>query len=80
MTNDELQRTFLAFREECMWLRRCYDMDGTLFESGSENTRTLKMTAGSFFDDLSRILSEYFLHLACKITDPTKTTTKTVDA
>lgn len=77
MTNDELQSTFLAFREECIWLRQCYDMDAALFESGPDVKRTLKKTAGSFFDDLSRILSEYFLQLVGKITDPAKTTTKT---
>lgn len=72
-TPEDAQRTFLAFREECIWLRICYNTYADLYESGDQVIETLSVTANIFFGDLSRILSEYFCLQACKITDPEKT-------
>ncbi|WP_340115609.1 hypothetical protein [Pelagibius sp. 7325] len=72
MTQEELQRTFIAFREECIWLRNCYNTYAALFESGEDTSRLLHQTAAHFFHDLNRILIEYVILQACKITDPAK--------
>lgn len=77
MTNDELQRTFLALREECIWLVCCHNTYAGLYESGPETRAILATSARIFFGDLSRILAEYYILQVCKITDPPKTGDKT---
>ncbi len=70
MSADELQRSFIAFRNECIWLRGCYNTFAALYESGSEVKEVLSAAASSFFSDLNRILLEYCWLQVCKITDP----------
>lgn len=70
MQLTELQELFSAFREECIWLRCCYNTYSTLYESGDETTDVLAASAPIFFMDLNTILVEYCLLQVCKITDP----------
>jgi hypothetical protein len=70
VTKLDLRQDFIAFRDECIWLRNCYNTFAALFESGDETQRVLRETAGLFFDDLHRILMEYTFLQGCKITDP----------
>jgi hypothetical protein len=72
MTQEELQQIFEAFREECIWLRNCYNTYAALFESGKDTSQLLHQTAAHFFYDLNRILIEYIVLQACKITDPAR--------
>lgn len=72
MNTDELKRSFLAFREHCIWLRCCYNTHAALYESGPEVREILSAAANIFFGDLNRILIEYCLLQMCKITDPSK--------
>ena len=58
MSNDELKTAFLAFREQCIWLRCCYNTYSTLYESGVETRKLLSSTANIFFGDLNKILVE----------------------
>ena len=69
MNTDELKRSFLAFREQCVWLRCCYNTYAALYESGSEVREVLSASANIFFGDLNRILIEYCWLQMCKITD-----------
>lgn len=61
---------FLAFREECIWLRNCYNTYCHLFEGSEESSNALRKAAAQFFTDLNRILIEYIVLQVCKITDP----------
>ena len=66
----ELKKLFLAFREQCIWLRCCYNTYSALYESGDDTKKLLMDTAKIFFGDLNTILTEYVLLQVCKITDP----------
>ena len=72
MNTPALQKSFRLFREECIWLRCCYNTYHGLYESGSEVTDILSSVAKIFFGDLNRILIEYCWLQICKITDPAK--------
>jgi hypothetical protein len=76
MTQDEIQRVFLAFREECIWLRICYNTYKALYESGQEILDAISETAPIFFYDLNIILTDYVILQICKITDPPETIIK----
>ncbi len=69
MTQSDLQRTFVALREECIWLRICFNTYAALYESGEETTQLLRGSPEIFFSDMRRILIEYTYLQACKITD-----------
>jgi hypothetical protein len=73
MQQAELQKMFLAFREECIWLRCCYDTFSMLYESEPQTKAVLQASAALFFGDLNRIIKEYFWLQICKITDPEET-------
>ena len=74
MEPTELQKMFLAFREQCIWLRCCYNTYSALYESGDETKELLAASASIFFGDLNTILIEYCLLQVCKITDPEEST------
>lgn len=65
----KLVEAFLAFRGQCIWLRRCFNLHLNLFDAGAETDAVLTATAPMFFHDLSGILAEYCLLQACRITD-----------
>lgn len=71
-----VKTTFLEFREQCIWLRCCYNTYSTLYESGAETIELLSNAANIFFGDLHKILIEYGWLQVCKITDPAKTKTR----
>jgi hypothetical protein len=71
MQFTDMQALFLAFREQCIWLRCCYNTYSVLYESGGETKEVLEASAKAFFADLNLLLIEYCLLQVCKITDPT---------
>ena len=73
MNTNELQKLFIAFREQCIWIRCCYNTYHTLYESNDRTKRILIDSAPIFFDDLNSILREFILLQICKITDPAET-------
>ena len=73
MVRPKISETFLAFREQCIWLQTCFNTYETLFEGGPETEELLARTAPLFFHDLNRILVEYCLLQVCKLTDPAET-------
>ncbi len=71
--NNNIAKIFFAFREQCIWLRCCYNTYATLYESGPQTKEVLSKTANIFFHDLNIILIEYCWLQMCKVTDPAKT-------
>ena len=59
MSNADLQALFVAFREECIWLRRCFNTYSVLFASGADTADVLHRSAAWFFHDLERTMREY---------------------
>lgn len=72
MNTNNLQETFLAFREQCIWLQTCFDTYQALYESGEDTEKLMEATAPYFFHDLNLILIEYCLLQICKLTDPAR--------
>ena len=70
MKQTELQEFFSSFREQCIWLRCCYNTYLALYESGDCIKEVLQASAPEFFHELNTILIEYVLLQICKITDP----------
>lgn len=70
MRDLELQKEFLAFREQCIWFRSCYNTYHKLFETGEATTKLLSKVAPLFFTDLNIILIEYCWLQICKLSDP----------
>ena len=70
MKQTELQEFFSCFREQCIWLRCCYNTYLALYESGDCIKEVLQASAPVFFHELNKILIEYVLLQICKITDP----------
>jgi hypothetical protein len=70
MKPTELQEMFLAFREQCIWLRCYYNTYSALCKSGDETKELLAASASIFFDNLNAIFSEYSWLQVCEITDP----------
>lgn len=73
MTTTKLQETFLALREQCIWLQTCFNTYTALYESGEHASRVMSATAPIFFHDLNLILIEYCLLQVCRLTDPPRT-------
>jgi len=70
MTHLQHQKEFLAFRDQCIWLRNCFNTYNRLYDAGEETEQALLRVAPLFFDDLQKILQEYFFVQVRKITDP----------
>lgn len=73
MCIDVFISEFLAFRDQCIWLRCCYNTYNALYESTPETIELLSKVATIFFGDLNKILIEYCWLQICKITDPAQT-------
>jgi AbiU2 len=59
------------FANYCVFMRSIYLHARELFETSSaEDKALMRMTAGTFFGDLNRVLNEYVILQVCKITDP----------
>lgn len=70
MPTGEIERFFLHYREQCIWLRCCYNTYVDLYESGDQALKVLENSAQMFFQDLNNILIDYLILQICKITDP----------
>ena len=73
MSGDDLQKTFEAFREQCIWLRCCFNTFQDLYETGDETSELLHSNAAHFFHDLNEILREYVILQVYKLTDRAET-------
>ncbi|HEY1059270.1 MAG TPA: hypothetical protein VGE55_11130 [Limnobacter sp.] len=69
----ELRRTFIAFRDECIWLQICFNTFNTLFEGGEQIDSLLRESAPQFFADLNIMMAEYWVIVVCRLTDPANT-------
>ena len=63
MSGDDLQKTFETFREQCIWLRCCFNTFQALYETDDETSELLHSTAAHFFHDLNEILREYVMRM-----------------
>ena len=70
MSTSELEKLFVKFQKQCVWLRICYNTYHALYESGARTEKILRDSAPWFFHDLNTILIEYVHIQICKITDP----------
>ena len=62
-----------AFAHHCVYMRSVFLHEKILFEeSSAEARRRMSAAAGTLFGDLNRILIEYIILQACRITDPAK--------
>jgi len=61
--------TFFAFRDQCIWLRICYNTFAALFEHEHRPEDLLSRTAPQFFTDLNHVLREYCWLQTCRLTD-----------
>lgn len=69
MNENALKDEFLAFREECIWAKCCYNTYTALYEDTEETRELLSRIANIFFHDLNKILIEYCWLQFCKLTD-----------
>ena len=61
------------FANYCVFIRSIYLHARELFETSSAADKALmRMTAGTFFGDVNRVLNEYVILQVCKITDPAR--------
>ena len=74
---NDLQKTFEAFRGQCIWLQCCFNTFQDLYESDDETGELLHSTAAHFFHDLNEILREYVILQVCKLTEEAETKAKT---
>jgi hypothetical protein len=70
MTNPPISDTFLAFRDQCIWLQTCFNTYAALFEAGDETEGLMRRVAPQFFTELNEVLIEYCLLQVCRLTDP----------
>jgi hypothetical protein len=77
MTSIDLKSEFLAFREQCIWTRSCFNLYSDLYESGPETLDLLNRTAPIFFQDINWILIDYCLIQIGKHLDPKQTMGRT---
>lgn len=66
---SDIAKEFETFREQCIWIRSCYNTFQDLYDSGYETTELLRDAAGWFFHDLNIVLQEYCLLQIGKLTD-----------
>lgn len=70
---DEIRRTFVAFREECIWVQTCFNTFQALYQGGEKVDSLLRKTAAAFFEELNTVLVEYWFLIVCRLTDPART-------
>jgi hypothetical protein len=64
---------FLAAREEAIWLSQIRKIEAEILARNAEEREILHNSIGWFLADLNRILSEYWVIVVCRLTDPPKT-------
>lgn len=70
---DEIRRTFVAFREECIWVQTCFNTFQALYQGGAKVDSLLRKSAAAFFEELNTVLVEYWVLIVCRLTDPART-------
>jgi AbiU2 len=65
----ELINQFNRFRDECAWVRHCFNIFDALYHK-PDHKLVLEHSATAFFGDLNRILLEYAYLAVCRLTDP----------
>jgi len=70
LNSNNLEETFLSFREQCIWLQTCFNTFMSLYESGERVQHLMEVTAPHFFRDLNIILIEYGYLQVCRLSDP----------
>ena len=70
MPSSHAVESFLALRQECVWVQSCFNTFCALFESGEETSTVLQQAAPAFFQEINLILLEHFVLQVCRITDP----------
>lgn len=71
--SPSLREAFLAFRQQSIWLRTCFNTFDALFQQEHRPKDLLHRTAPLFFYELNNVLLEYCRLQACKLTDPADT-------
>ncbi len=71
--SPQLREAFVAFREQCIWLRTCFNTFAALFHQEHQPKDLLHRTAPLFFQDLNNVLLEYCRLKVCTLTDPADT-------
>jgi|HubBroStandDraft_6_1064221.scaffolds.fasta_scaffold538376_1 hypothetical protein len=67
VTKGDVQK----FSEHCVYIRSVYTFALRLFRDSSEAERAaMEATAGTFFKNMSMVLSEFLVNAVCRITDP----------
>lgn len=75
----ELRAAFAVFRQQCIWLRRCFNTSDSLFHK-EEPRRVLQKAAPHVFYDLFIVMIHYGLLQAAKVTDPARSWSKAAKA
>ena len=70
VASQALREAFVAFRQQSIWLRTCFNTFDALFQQDHRPKDLLHRTAPLFFDELNNVLLEYCRLQACKLTDP----------
>lgn len=70
MARTHTVESFLALRQECIWVQSCFNTFCMLFDSGTGTLTVLEQAAPAFFRDINIILLEHFTLQVCRITDP----------
>ena len=70
VASQGLRQAFVAFREQSIWLRTCFNTFDALFQQEHRPKDLLQRTAPLFFNELNHVLLEYCRLQACKLTDP----------
>jgi hypothetical protein len=73
VASQGLRQAFVAFREQSIWLRTCFNTFDALFQQEHQPKDLLQRTAPLFFNELNHVLLEYCRLQACKLTDPADT-------
>ena len=69
----DLRKTFVAFRDECVWLQTCYNTFNTLFPHDKSTDSVLRHAAPQFFAELNTVYVEYWTLIVSRLTDPPRT-------
>lgn len=70
MTHQDLSLLFQQFQNQCVWLKKCSDIQNALFGPDDFADNVLSRVSYQFFVDLSRIVNEYCMQRVCVLTDP----------
>ncbi len=67
--SPHLRKTFDAFRDQCIWLRNCFNTFVDLYHD-DRRQELLKDAAFHFFNELHQVLHLNIIVTVCRLTDP----------